>query len=218
VIDQFPGRKIYVGKKEGNKLENIIVFEMNDNALPVRVTHARTGMLEADLPNKRILMHLYEARYQQRDENNPLDLRKIHDGINMAEGTLPISLDELYEKEKKRPSRSALSIAQLLEQLKSEDTRERSASRTEINKRFSFPFSCLAFALIGVPLGVTAHRRETSIGFAMGLIVAITYFLFVIIGDTLRGNPQVHPELLVWFPNALFLVLGAFLFRRLAQQ
>ncbi len=218
VIDQFPGRKIYVGKKEGNKLDNIIVFEMNDDDLPIRVTYAKTGMLEADLPNKRILMHLYHARYQQRDEQAPLDLRKIRDGINMAEGTLPISLEELYEKEKKRPSRSALSIEQLLEQLKSESSRERSASRTEINKRFSFPFSCLAFALIGVPLGVTAHRRETSIGFAMGLIVAVSYFLFVIIGDTLRSNPKVHPELLVWLPNILFLVLGAFLFRRLAKQ
>jgi lipopolysaccharide export LptBFGC system permease protein LptF len=27
-----------------------------------------------------------------------------------------------------------------------------------------------------------------------------------------------HPELLVWFPNVLFLILGAFLFRRLARQ
>src|SRR6266480_1520738 len=146
VIDQFPGRKIYVGRKDGNKLENITVFELNQNSLPVKVTYARTGMLEADLANKQILMHLYQARYQ---------------------------------KEKKRPSRSALSIEQLLEQLKSENKRERSASRTEINKRFSFPFACVAFAIIGVPLGVTAHRRETSIGFAMGLIVATTYFLFV---------------------------------------
>ncbi|MGH8099939.1 MAG: LptF/LptG family permease, partial [Chthoniobacterales bacterium] len=206
VIDQFPGRKIYVGKKEGNKLENIIVFEMDNNALPVKVTYARTGLLEADLENKRILMHLYDARYQQRNEQDPLDLRKIRDGIRMAEGTLPISLDELYERQKKRPSRSALSIEQLIEQLKSESKRERSASRTEINKRFSFPFACIAFAVIGVPLGVTAHRRETSIGFAMGLIVAITYFLFVIIGDTLRANPSVHPEVLVWFPNVLFIV------------
>jgi lipopolysaccharide export system permease protein len=218
VIDQFPGRKIYVGKKEGNTLDNIIVFEMNQKSVPIRVTYARSGMLEADLPNKRILMHLYNARYQQRDENNPLDLTKIRDGINMAEGTLPIGLDELYDKAKKQPSRSALSIEQLLEQLKSENKQQRSASRTEINKRFSFPMSCLAFALIGVPLGVTAHRRETSIGFAMGLIVAISYFLFVIIGDTLRANPKVHPELLVWFPNVLFLILGAFLFRRLARQ
>ena len=163
-------------------------------------------------------MHLYDARYQQRNDQDPLDLRKIRDGIRMSEGTLPISLEELYERQKKRPSRSALSIEQLLDQLKSGSKRERSASRTEINKRFSFPFACIAFAVIGVPLGVTAHRRETSIGFAMGLIVAITYFLFVIIGDTLRGNPSVHPEVLVWFPNVLFIVLGFFLFRRLARQ
>src|SRR2546423_1985826 len=218
VIDEFPGRKIYVGKKDGNKLENITVFELDRSAMPMKVTYARSGLLEADLENKRILMHLYSARYQQRDEKNPADLHKIRDGINMTEGTLPISLDELYEKEKKRPSRSALSLQQLLEQLKSERKSERSASRTEINKRFSFPFSCLAFAVIGVPLGVTAHRRETSVGFAMGLIVAVSYFLFVIIGDTLRANPHVHPELLVWFPNVLFLVLGAQLFRRLARQ
>src|SRR5260370_8133216 len=218
VIDEFPGRKIYVGKKDGNKLENITVFEMNEQSLPVRVTFARTGMLEADLPNKRILMRLYDARYQQRDEKDPLDLRKIRDGISMAEGTLPTTLVDLSENPKKPPSRSALSIEQLLEQLKSETKNERSASRTEINKRFSVPFSCLAFALIGVPLGVTAHRRETSIGFAMGLMVAITYFLFVIIGDTLRANPKLHPELLVWFPNVLFLVLGALLFRRLSKQ
>ena len=218
VIDQFPGRRIYVGKKEGNRLENITVFEMNDKALPVKVTYARTGMLEADLANKQILMHLYEARYQERDSKDPFNLHKMRDGINMVEGTLPISLEELYEKEKKRPYRSALSIEQLLEQLKSENARERSASRTELNKRFSFPFACVAFAIIGVPLGVTAHRRETSIGFAMGLIVATTYFLFVIIGDTLRGNPHAHPELLVWFPNVLFIVLGALLFRRLARQ
>ena len=218
VIDQFPGRKIYVGKKEGNKLENITVFEMNERSLPIRVTYARTGMLEADLANKQILMHLYGARYQERDQNDPSNLRKIRDGINAVEGTLPISLDELYEKEKKRPSRSALSIEQLLDQLKSENRRERSASKTEINKRFSFPFACIAFAIIGVPLGVTAHRRETSIGFAMGLSIAVSYFLFVIIGDTQRGNPNVHPELLVWTPNVLFIVLGAFLFRRLARQ
>jgi len=218
VIDQFPGRRIYVGKKEGNKLENITVFEMNDKALPVKVTFARTGMLEADLANKQILMHLYQARYQERDAKDPFNVHKIRDGINMVEGTLPISLEELYEKEKKRPYRSALSIEQLLDQLKSENKRERSASRTELNKRFSFPFACVAFAIIGVPLGVTAHRRETSVGFAMGLVVATTYFLFEIIGDTLRANPHAHPELLVWFPNVLFIVLGILLFRRLARQ
>ena len=218
VIDQFPGRKIYVGKKDGNQLENILVFEMGEYFLPVKVTFARRGVLEADLPNKRILMHLYDARYQQRDLADPLDLRRIRDGISMAEGTLPIGLEELYEKEKRRPSRSALSLEQLLDQLKTGTSNERSASRTEISKRFSLPFSCLAFALIGVPLGVTAHRRETSIGFAMSLIVGMSYFLFMIFANTLRTNPKLHPELLVWLPNVLFLLLGAWLFQRLRRQ
>src|SRR3954463_12712810 len=218
VIDQFPGRKIYVGKKEGNKLENIVVFEMDEHAMPVRVTHARTGTLEADLPNQRILMHLYNARYQQRDEQDPFDLRKIKDGINMAEGTLPISLEELYNKEKKRPNRSTLSVEELIDQLKTTDIKTQSATRTELNKRFSFPFSCLAFAIMAVPLGVTAHRRETSMGFLISLGVAFSYFLFVIAADTLRWKPQMHPELLVWFPNVLFIGIGALLFRRLARQ
>ncbi|HET7513041.1 MAG TPA: LptF/LptG family permease [Chthoniobacterales bacterium] len=218
VIDQFPGRKIYVGKKEGNKLENITVFQVDEHDLPVRVTHARTGMLETDLPNKRLLLHLYDARYQERDPKDPFDLMKIRDGISLKEGTLPISLEELYEKEKKRPSRSALSLSQLLDQLKSGPRRERSATRTELNKRFSFPFSCIAFALIGVPLGITTHRRETSVGFATGLIVAIVYFLFIIIADTMRANPKIHPELLVWFPNVLFIALGGWLFYRLSKR
>src|SRR5438034_11812210 len=99
-----------MGKKEGNKIENITGFELDQNSLPVKVTYARTCMLEADLANKQILMHLYQARSQERDSKDPLNLRKIRDGINLAEGTSPISLEVLYEKENKRPSRSAVSI------------------------------------------------------------------------------------------------------------
>src|SRR5215211_5723273 len=218
VIDQFPGRKIYVGKKEGNKLENIIVFDLNEASMPMRVTHARSGTLEADLPNQRILMHLYNARYQQRDENHPADLRRVRDGINMVEGTLPISLEELYQKQKRKLNRSWLNIEQLLEQLRTGDATSQSLVRTEISKRFSYPFSCLAFALMAVPLGITTQRRETSMGFLIGLVVAFSYFLFVIFADTLSGNAELHPELLVWFPNVLFLVLGTWLFQRLRRR
>ena len=217
VIDQFPGRKIYVGRKEGNKLENIIVFETNEHSVPVRVTAARRGWLETDLANRRILLRLEGAQYQQRDETDPLDLRKVRDGVSVLEGTLPISLSELYENTR-RTARSALSLEQLLAQLEKGDARQQSASRTEINRRFSLPFSCVAFALIAVPLGITTHRRETSVGFGVSIAVAFSYFLFLIIADTLRETPSARPELLVWLPNALFLFGGAVLFRRLARR
>ncbi|HEY2615295.1 MAG TPA: LptF/LptG family permease [Chthoniobacterales bacterium] len=218
VIDQFPNHKIYVGKKDGNTLENILVWELNENSMPMRVTHARSGMLEADLENKRVLMHLYGARYMERYEPNPYDLDRTRDGVTVAEGTLPIGLEELYEKEKRRPGRSMLSLEQLMDQLKDTDPKLRSSGRTEINKRFSFPLACVVFAFIGVPLGITAHRRETSFGFAVSMVIGVFYFLFIIVADTLRANAKLHPELLVWFPNALFLVLGYWMFRRLSKQ
>ena len=111
-----------------------------------------------------------------------------------------------------------LSLEQLLDQLNNGDPKMRSSSRTEINKRFSFPMACIVFALVGVPLGITAHRRETSFGFAASLVIGIFYFLFIIIADTMRANARIHPELLVWFPNVLFIVIGAYLFRRLSKQ
>jgi LPS export ABC transporter permease LptF len=218
IIDQFPGHKIYVGKKYENNLENILVFDVDENSMPMRVTHARVGMLEADLENKRLLMHLYNARYLERYGPDPYDILRTRDGITVEEGTLAISLDELYEKEKRRASRSMLSLEQLVEQLKNSDPKMRSASLTEINKRFSFPMACLVFALVGVPLGITAHRRETSFGFAASLVIGVFYFLFIIIADTLRANARLHPELLVWFPNVLFLGLGLWMFRRLSRQ
>ena len=99
----------------------------------------------------------------------------------------------------------------------------RSAPRSErtspdrINKRFCCVF-LLAFALIGVPLGITTHRRETTIGFLMALVIGFSYFVFWIVADTLRKDLlKVHPELLVRF-RLLFLALGAFLFYRLSKR
>ena len=217
VIDQFPGRKIYVGRKDGNKLENIIVFETNETALPIRVTSARLGLLETDLANQRILLHLKDARYQQRDESDPLDLRKMHDGISLAEGTLPISLSELYEKTRSS-GRSAMSLHDLLDLLQRGNPFQQSFSRTEINRRLSVPFACLAFALVGVPLAVAAHRRETSVGYGLSIVIAFAYFVFMILADTLRVTPAARPELLLWLPNVLFIGLGLFMFRRLARH
>ena len=96
------------------------------------------------------------------------------------------------------------------------DCRSTSAQRGAVHRR-----SCRRNTVdrhdIGC-LSVARHAGAGAIGFAVGLIVAVAYFLFVIIADTLRGNPKVHPELLIWIPNVLFIVLGAFLFRRLARQ
>ena len=230
VIDAFPGRKIYVESSKGSELSNLLVYEMSDTFEPMRVVHAQRGSLETDAVNKQLLLHIYEARFEQRDEEHREEFIKIRQGITMEESTLPISLAELYEKNKKRKGLSSMTAGELLDRL---DTRapktstaksakeragELSAAKTEINKRFSFSLASFAFALIGVPLAITAHRKETSVGFMLSLGVAFTYFLFILIADALKHNPKVHPELLIWAPNVIFIGLGAWLFLRLSKK
>jgi len=72
--------------------------------------------------------------------------------------------------------------------------------------------------LIGIPLGITAHRKETSIGFLLSLIVAVTYFLIIFVGYARREDPHWHPVELMWLPNVLCLTLGSWLFLRMARR
>ncbi len=84
----------------------------------------------------------------------------------------------------------------------------------EFNKRLVFSLTPLVFAFIGVPLGVRVHRGERSLGSAMAVLVAITYFLVIIgieQGITVGG---VVPSILVWVPCVGFLVLGVLLMVR----
>ena len=241
VIEEFPGRKIYVERKEteeeratrvrdaaargeetekGIVLFNLLVYELSPELKPMRVMFAKRGSLETDLEHKQVLMHLKDARLEQRDDEQPEDVTKIHQGIIMEGTTFPISLQELYDKNKKKESMTGMTIEQLIGKLDAGAGSEGAASalKTEVSKRFSFSLASLAFALIGVPLAITAHRKETSIGFGLSLIIAFVYFFIIIMVDTVRNNPRWHPEILIWLPNILFLGLGAWMFYRLSRK
>jgi lipopolysaccharide export LptBFGC system permease protein LptF len=246
VITDFPGKKIYVGSKEGGRLQNVHVFELNPDNKAVEVVYAHFGRLETDLANKQIKMRLQDTRFEQRDNSLPDDFTKIKDGITMGDFVFPISLEELYAKKHGRPKvesltydglkaevqRSAEVVAadkaklragggadpDLLRRTTRDDISKLAAIRTEFNKRFSFSLACVTFALMGIPLGITAHRQETSIGFGISLGVAFSYFLIIIVVNTMRSNAHLHPELLIWTPNVIFLLLGGFLFFRLCRR
>ena len=48
IIDDFPGKKIYVERNEGAQLYNLLVYEMNDDFVPMKVVFAQRGLLETD--------------------------------------------------------------------------------------------------------------------------------------------------------------------------
>ena len=145
-------------------------------------------------------------------------MTKIRQGIEVNEGVFPISLEEFYKEYLSGRRLSSYTLPELIEYLKGLSGEEHLRATVEFHKRFAASLACVAFALIAVPLGITAHRKETSVGFALSLIIAFTYFFFIIMADTFRGDPWAHPTFLIWVPNVLFITLGSFLFWRLSKK
>ena len=230
VISEFPGRKIYVEHNDGPELRNILVYEMNDESFPIRVVFARRGVLKTDPEHSQLLLNLFDAQYEERSSDDPMNLMKISLGNTAKETTFPISLQELYEKARKKKGLSGMTVNELQQRLKEQRTdatskadkkqqaSELSAAKTEVSKRFSFSLASFAFALIGVPLAITAHRKETSAGFLISLVVAFVYFIFILVADAMKENPKAHPEFLIWLPNVLFIGLGLWLFYKLSRK
>jgi len=226
IISDFPGNKIYVERNEGAELFNLLVYKLNDDNEATQVIFAHRGLLETNREKKELLLHIFDARYEERDSEDVENLLKIRQGITMQETTLPISIEALHSKRGK--GIGSMTAGELLERLNAEERQahmtgkeraaEVSAAKTEMSKRFSFSLASFAFALIGVPLAITAHRKETSVGFLLSLMVAVSYFFFIIIANGVREKPDWHPHLLMWVPNVLCLALGGWLFIRMSRR
>lgn len=86
--------------------------------------------------------------------------------------------------------------------------------RTEFMKRWVFAFASVCFVLIGVPLGIRAQRRESTIGMAIALVTALSYYMVVILMTSLSKNFAAQPHILIWLPVAACLALAAYLIPR----
>lgn len=216
VSEDFPDRRVYVGAREGETLKNILVFELETGHLS-KVVFAKEGHLSLDKDHSNLLLKVEDAHFEERDPQDPNNFIKIRQGIVMQSGVFPMSLKKLFEAKMRWRHLNSYSLSELIGEIK-KNTPQRLQLLVELNKRFSISLATLAFALIAIPLGITAHRKETSIGFALSLVVAFGYFFFIIIADTFRGNPHAYPVLLIWLPNIIFTSLGILLFRRLVKK
>ena len=73
----------------------------------------------------------------------------------------------------------------------------------EPHKRAALSLACLSFALVGIPLGITARRRETSNGMILSLLIAAAYFSGVLLIDEETSSSRTINIVLFWLPNTL---------------
>lgn len=224
VLEKVPGFRIYTGGRQGNELHDMEIVEL-DGTMARRVIRAKKGLLEMQPGVLDFQMRLYDAHIENITYNPDKSVAKV-EFLDAGETSVNFPLSRI-EKGGVRVNASMKTTGTLWQEVmsmidsvtgKPMDKKERSKSLTELNKRYSFSLACFTFALVGIPLGVTAHRRETSSGFALSLITATVYLVFIILADTLNSKPSAMPHLIMWVPNVLFLGIGSWLFYRLSRK
>ncbi len=87
----------------------------------------------------------------------------------------------------------------------------------ELHMKLTLSFSCLAFAVIGVPLGLLAKNTSRTAGYAYGTGVALLFYLLVKALQTQAREGRLDCWWM-WLPNLVLLGLGAWLWHRCQRR
>ncbi len=99
--------------------------------------------------------------------------------------------------------------------------RERGSQRdasVEIQRRLSFPFACISFALLAMPLGARPRRGGRAAGFLITLVLITGYYLMFTIGAGLAHEGAIPIWAGIWSANVITAGLGMFLLPRLERM
>jgi lipopolysaccharide export system permease protein len=219
----FPGYLIYAGKSDGQNLRDILVFCTDPETKVESVIKAPSGRIEGTK------LHLFDARGVNRQEGGSWGLGDVGDidkQLDIAKG----------ENTSNDPSISDMTFFQLQAQLRAvehrfsvpdsgkmnskelhnrmkeienQKTDLTTPYRVQMHRQVAFSFACFGFTLVGIPLGIRAHRRETNVGIFIALVLVLVYYSFIILGQSLQLHSELAPHLIVWVPNFLFQSIGA---------
>jgi len=112
-----------------------------------------------------------------------------------------------------------MSIAEINDYLKlieqGGNQREIRKMRLRMQQKMALPFACLAFGLVGATMGVRPQRTSRAAGFGLSLIIIVSYYLLIIVGQGLYQFGAINAFLAGWLPTLVALGAGLFLLFRL---
>ena len=234
-ITEFKGTMVYVSRVDGTNLENLLIYAYNSSNEVVNYIRAQRATYSIDPVNNLLevqLLHGDSVRMENGEPhpsaaggtiltftNSPTASRPGKQQLSdMTHWQLWDMLRLLQTQMQEGSPVEKVERSELQQRMKSLRSQKHAdlimPVRMHIHRQLAFSFACLSFTLIGIPLGIRAHRRETTFGIAMALILVGVYYAFFLLGLSLETRHEWAPHLLLWVPNFLFQAIGAVLLWR----
>lgn len=98
--------------------------------------------------------------------------------------------------------------------------RKKSINRylVEIHKKFSIPFACIVFILLGAPIGIMSKRGNLGVAAIISTVILTIYWISLIQGEKLADRLFVSPFIGMWTFDIVFSFIGIILLIRLVTE
>lgn len=221
-FEQIPGLILYADEvhQEGDFLDRVFLAHTDSEGREV-VTLGRRAQIDYDKSTGRTQFVLESGTSHTLNPSEPdsyqisrFDRQKF---IQEPDQTFKMKVDLLSKPSPKNYSEQ--SLAELDESARRADSIQHAPTRAKVigaimvtwHERSALPFACLAFAFIGVPLGIANRRGGKASGFSLSIGIAIAYWVIYSFGQNLVREGKVPPLVGMWAANILLTILGALL-------
>jgi len=230
-IRDFKGRVVYVSDIQGAVMHDVWLWELDKEGRAVKLVRAGSGHMDFDPETSELIVTLNHGYLELRNDKNPEDFSEPSPtgsfessepvrfplqglfGLSGAHRKLPwMTYPEL------RAEQARLAALPVPPEAAQQHERDEMKVVLTIQDKFNMSLAVFSFALIGVPLGIKVSRRETSANLGVAVMLALGYYLLITAVGWLDRHPEYRPDLLMWLPNAIFLGLGVWLFRRIDRK
>lgn len=140
----------------------------------------------------------------------PDEKLKVPEAKENNTGSLPNSYsDTLFAIHKRILNRTNLTESQI--RFAEQTEKQIDMFKVEIYKKYSIPFACLIFTLIGAPLGYRVKKGGFGIAAGLSLIFFLIYWASLIGGEKLADRDLLNPFWGMWLVNILLGIFGLYL-------
>ncbi|MCC5835621.1 MAG: LptF/LptG family permease [Opitutales bacterium] len=233
-IHEFPGYIIYVEERREETLRHLWVWELDEQRRAVRLLRAEEGRFSYDEAQDSLIMTIRNGFTELRDEDDPDNVQRILPTLSFNDARIRLPLDNLLGGGPRPRRISTLTFPQLVElrqdyrsdrlhrAVGEEDAdllyREQIRVQYHMSRNLAMAFSIFSLSLLGVPLGIQARRTETYANMGLALMIALSYYLAMIIIGWTEDSPEIRPDILVWMPNFVCQSAGIALLVRANQS
>jgi lipopolysaccharide export system permease protein len=214
--DAFSGLVVYVDRVplQGNHMEGILIYDQREKGKSNTIL-AKEGFIINNHESQEIILRLRNGDIH-RFEPEAHTFQKI----KFDTYDLKLELTKTFaaiEKKLKDKEMSIEDIRKKMEEVKriGGDT---TSYEVELHKRYAIPFTCIVFALIGVPLGIQPHRSGRSYGFILSILILLAYYVSLTASEILALRKIIPAFSAGWTPNLLFSALGIYLLVKTASE